>query len=83
MGIGITNVIEDPRTNIIRVKLQGHISIGLKAMRFRIQVLSTENASANAVIYKDKGSPTRPLTGKGILWLIELGAASSFTKVIQ
>jgi hypothetical protein len=54
MGIGVTNVVKDDR-GIIRAKLQSHNSVGLKAMRFRIQVVPVSAGAANAVFTQEKG----------------------------
>jgi hypothetical protein len=56
MGIGVSNVIEDPRTQTIRAKLQSHNSVGLKAMRFRIQIVPVGATAANAVFTQEKGN---------------------------
>jgi Fungal kinase associated-1 domain len=56
MGIGIAEVTEEQRTNSIRAKLQSHNTVGLKAMRFRIQIISIGTASSNAVFIQDKGT---------------------------
>jgi hypothetical protein len=57
MGIGIANVVEDPRTQTIRAKLQSHNSVGLKAMRFRIQMIPVRATAANALFTQEKGIP--------------------------
>jgi hypothetical protein len=56
MGIGVANVIEDPGTQTIRAKLQSHNSVGLKAMRFRIQIVVVRATAANAVFTQEKGN---------------------------
>jgi Fungal kinase associated-1 domain len=55
MGTGIVNVILDPRTNILRAKLSSHNSVGLKAMRFKIEVASVTGGS-NAMFLQEKGT---------------------------
>ena len=55
MGTGIVNVIVDPATKIIRTKLSSHNSVGLKAMRFRIEVTSVTGGS-NAMFAQEKGT---------------------------
>lgn len=57
MGIGIGQVVEDPRTRVIRAKLQSHNSVGLKAVRFKIEILSIRVHVSNAVFSQEKGSP--------------------------
>jgi hypothetical protein len=59
MGIGITNVAEDPITHIIRAKLSSTNSVGLKAMRFRIDVVSQPNNHSDAIFYQEKGMKHR------------------------
>lgn len=56
MGIGITNVTEDPITHVIRAKLSSHNAVGLKAMRFRIQVVIQPNDHSNAMFFQEKGT---------------------------
>jgi Fungal kinase associated-1 domain len=77
MGIGITSVVEDQRTHIIRAKLQSHNSVGLKSMRFRIEVVSVGGTAANAIFSQEKGIPFT------ISIINRLGAGSSFTRVVQ
>jgi hypothetical protein len=67
MGIGIAQVTEEPRTNSIRAKLQSHNTVGLKAMRFRIQIVSIGTASSNAVFIQEKGTQ-RPEASSFRLW---------------
>jgi len=55
MGIGITNVVQDPGTHVIRAKLSSTNSVGLKAMRFRIQIVAQPNNHANAIFFQEKG----------------------------
>jgi len=55
MGIGIAQVVEDPRTRVIRAKLQSHNSVGLKAVRFKIEILSIRVHASNAVFSQEKG----------------------------
>jgi hypothetical protein len=54
MGSGIVNVVLDPRTQTIRAKLSSHNSVGLKAMRFRIETTSVTGGS-NALFSQEKG----------------------------
>ena len=56
MGIGIAQVVEDPRSRIIRAKLQSHNSVGLKAMRFKIEIVSIRVHASNAVFSQEKGN---------------------------
>jgi hypothetical protein len=55
MGTGIVDVVLDPRTKIIRAKLSSHNSVGLKAMRFRIEVTPVTGGS-NALFSQEKGT---------------------------
>jgi Fungal kinase associated-1 domain len=75
MGIGITKVVEDPRTQIVRAKLQSHNSVGLKAMKFRIQVVQIRTSAANAVFTQEKGDSNG--------CRLTIGAGSSFMRVVQ
>lgn len=77
MGIGIANVIEDQRTHIIRAKLQSHNSVGLKSMRFRMEVVSVGETASNVIFSQEKGIPF------SISIANVLGAGSSFTRVVQ
>jgi len=55
MGIGITNVVEDPMTHVIRAKLSSTNSVGLKAMRFKIHVVPQPDNHSNAIFFQEKG----------------------------
>jgi hypothetical protein len=55
MGIGIVNVGQDPRNQIIRAQLRSHNSVGLKAMRLRIEVTAGKNGGANALFSQERG----------------------------
>jgi hypothetical protein len=56
MGIGIAQVVEDPRKRIIRAKLQSHNSIGLKAMRFKVEIVSIRVHASNAIFSQERGT---------------------------
>lgn len=75
MGIGIVNVVEDSRTQIIRARLQSHNSVGLKAIKFRIQVVQIRTTAANAVFTQEKGDFYQEE--------LTIGAGSSFMRVVQ
>lgn len=62
MGSGIVNVVLDPRTKIIRAKFSSHNSVGLKAMRFRIEVTPVTGGS-NAMFSQEKGMPLSLVEG--------------------
>jgi hypothetical protein len=79
MGIGIAQVVEDPRSRFIRAKLQSHNSVGLKAMRFKIEIVSIRVHSSNAVFSQEKGNLQKGR--RELTWCV--GAASSFTRVVQ
>jgi hypothetical protein len=59
LGIGIGQITEH-HTKIIRAKLQSHNSVGLKALRFRIQITAIGTASSNAVFTQEKGNQPPP-----------------------
>ena len=62
MGSGIINVGLDPRTKIIRAKLSSHNAVGLKAMRFQIEVTPVTSGS-NATFSQEKGTAFYPGQG--------------------
>lgn len=55
MGIGIAMVAEDSRTRVIRAKLQSHNSVGLKAMKFQVKVITIGPTTSNAIFSQEKG----------------------------